>query len=395
MMKSENITQAKAQTDTLVYGMPYDFSEFSAYTADSYATAQWVSAVYASLLKRSDTTNTEWIGDMATGLPMVSNNGLTFTFTLRDKLYFSNGEKLTADDVEFSLYMALTPEVDSVGYSTYIQYLSNDSFTAISSTSFSLTLTQSYAFPYELLSFPLVPQETYDKQYQSCLEGVIDDCAFNNPDGSSAISAGPYMIETIDTDNQIITVSANPYYWNAGSIKTNKIIFEKIADKAAAISALSDDAIDIMDSQYVPGVHELVGLTGIEETFVGDPATYEMSINNLNPYFGTGELIPNSIGETNQTQIYENARLLRKAMSLIMDRDTFVKQIMQDLGQPIASNMPPIAYGFDPSIAPDPYNLSAAMDIMKSLGFNYTLLGKADINGVYPQGFFNITVLSP
>ena len=395
VLRSENVTQAQPQADTIVYGMPYDFSEFSAYTADSYATQQWVSAVYASLLKRSNSADTEWIGDMVSDLPTISNNGLTFTFTLRDKLYFSNGKKLTADDVEFSLKMALTPEVDLAGYSTYSQFLTNDSFIAISSTSFSLTLTQGYAFPYGLFSFPLVPQETYGKQYQSCLDGVVSDCAFNNPDGSSAISAGPYMIETLDTDNQIVTATANPHYWNAGSIKTNKIVFERIADKAAAISALSDNMIDIMDSQYVPGINELKGITGISETLVYDPASQEMAVNNLNPYFGIGELIPNSIGETNKTQVYENARLLRKAMSMIMDRQSFVDNIMEGLAGPSASPMPAAAYGFDPTIKPDPFNLTTAKGIMTSLGFNYTQLGNPDINGVYQKGFFNITVLSP
>ena len=398
MVRTDSYAETQTQTDTIVYAMPYDFTEYSAYTADSYATAQWISAVYASLLKRSS-GNTEWTGDMAVDLPTVSNNDMTFTFTLRDKLYFSNGEKLTADDVEFSLHMALSPAVDLAEYNGYwhplAKYLTNDSFTPISDTSFSLTLSQNYAFPYEIMSFPLVPQETYGKQYQSCLDGVVADCSFNNPDGSSAVSAGPFKVDTIDTENQIVTVIANPYYWNAGAVKANTIIFEKIAEKDKAISALSDGSIDILDSQYVPGINELQGISGIQETFVGDPATQEMSLNNIHPYFGTGELIPNSIGETNKTQIYENARLLRKAMSLIMDRQTFVTQIMEGLAEPIATQMPPVAYGFDPSIKPDPYNVSAAIDIMKSLGFNYTKLGNPNADGAYQKSFFNVTILSP
>ena len=387
--------------EVIVYALPYDFSEYSAFTANSYATTQWVSAVYAGMLKRSALNNRDWAPDLAVAMPTVSNQGLTFTFELRDNLYFSNGMPLTTDDVEFSFQLALDPQVNLAGYSTYSQYLNLDSFNFISSTSFSITLTYNYAFPYGLLSFPIVPQETYGQQYQSCQNGVVADCAFNNPDGSSAISAGPFMVSDIDSTNQIVTVVANPFWYNAGNVKTNKIIFQKIADKAAAISALSDGSINIMDSQYVPGLNELKGISGIKETFIGDPATQEMSVNNLNPYFGTGQLIPNVVADTtangyfNKTLGFELARQLRHAMSAIMDRDSFVIQIMQGLTEPAATNMPSAALGWDPTIKPEAFDLANAQNIMTSLGFDYTNLGSPDANGVYPNSFFDITVLSP
>ena len=383
--------------EVIIYGMPYDFSEYSVFTADSYATAQWVSSVYAGLVKRSSANNRDWAPDLAKAMPTVSNGGLTFTFQLRDNLYFSNGKALTSSDVEFSFHMALTPSVDTSGYSVYAQYLTNDSLTVISSTSFSITLNQNYAFPYGLMSFAIVPQATYGKQYQSCLDGVVADCSFNKQDGSSAISAGPFKVSDIDTTNQIVTVVANSYWYDAANVKTDKIIFEKIADKAAAISALSDGSINIMDSQYVPGLNELKGISGIKETFVGDPATQEMAVNNANPYFGTGMSIPATIanGATNKTLGFDNARILRHAMSSIMDRQTFSSQIMQGLAEPAATNMPSAALGWDPTIKPDAYNITYAKELMTSLGFNYTSLGTPDKNGVYPNGFFNVTVLSP
>lgn len=398
LAKSENLVHINTQEETIVYAMPYDFGEYSVYTVSSYATAQWVSAVYAGLLKRSSANNRDWVPDLAQTMPNITNNGLTFTYQLRNDLYFSNGKPLTTDDVKFSLNTALTPEVDQSGYNAYSQYLTNDSFHVISDTSFSITLTQFNPFPYGLLSFAIVPQETYGKQYQSCLDGVVADCSFNNLDGSSAISAGPFKIYEIKNDtnaNLMVSLVANPHYYDADKVKTDKIIFEKIADKSTAISALSDGSIDIMDSQYVPGLNELEGISGITQHIVADPATQEMALNHKHPYFGTGELIPNSIGDTNQSQIYENARLLRRAMSMIMNRVSFVDRIFEGLALPIATTFSPASIGFDPTITPDPYNVSAAIAIMKSLGFNYTQLGTPNANGVYPKSFFNITSLAP
>ena len=406
VIRIDIVTQAQSQTDTIVYAMPYDFQEYSVYTADSYATAQWVSAVYVRLLKRSDSANSEWIGDMAIDLPTISNNRLTFTFTLRNNLYFSNRQPLTSDDVEFSMKVAITPDINlryrspyskiySDLYANFKDFLDNNSFTKINDLQFSITLLKSDPFPYQFLNFPLIPEDTFGKRYQNCVSGVEADCDWNAPDGSDVISAGPFKMDSINSDNQSVSVTANPYYWDAGSVKTNKIVFEKISNKAKAIASLADGSIDIMDSQYIPGINELKGISGISETYIGDPSTQELAINNQNPYFGTGELIPNSVGETNKTQIYENARLLRKAMSMIMGRQTYVDQVYRGLAQPIATQMPPVAYGFDPSIKPDAYNLTVAKDIMTSLGFNYTILGIPDSDGVYQKGFFNITVLSP
>ena len=388
-----NGTDGQSSDETIVYGTPYDFPEYSIFTGYSYSTAQWTSAVYSSLLKRSSMDNHRWVPDLANSMPAISPNGRTFTFNLRDNLYFSNGEPLTMEDIEFSFRVTLTPEVNVAGYYGLEDYFNNNSFNGISPNSFSIRLLQDYSFPYGLLSFPIIPQETYAEQYQSCINGISADCVFDNPDGSSAISAGPFKVQQID--NQIVTLIANPYYYQADKVRTDKIIFEKIANKVTAIDALSSGSIDILDSQYVPSLHEFDNLSSIHEEFVGDPATVEAAINHKQPYFGTGESIPNSIGETNQTQVYENARLLRRAMSLIMQRELYVDQIMEGLAQPIATTMPPSSIGFDSSVTPDTYDLSDARDIMTQLGFDFNQLGSPDENEHYLKSFFNVTVLSP
>jgi ABC-type transport system substrate-binding protein len=380
--------------EVVIFAMPYDFGEYSLYTANSYATAQWVSSVYSGLVKRSSANNRGWVADAAAAMPTVSADGLTFTFELRDNLYFSNGEPLTVEDVEFSMKVALAPAIDVSGYSGYVNFLDNNSMNIISSNTFSITILQSFAFPYGLMSFGLIPQETFGERYENCINGVAADCTWNSPDGSDAISSGPFMVTDIDNTNEIVTVEANPYWWDASTVKTDKIIFQKIAEKNAAISALSDGSIHIMDSQYVPGLNELKGISGITEAFVGDPATQEISINNYNEWFGTGEAINEMNGGTGGN--FTAANLLRRAMSHIVDRDTYVNEIMDGLAQVAATNMPSASLGWDPTILPENYSVAEAKTIMESLGFDFGSLGTPDATtGAYPNSFFEITVLSP
>lgn len=385
--------------ESITYATPYDFAEFSFYTKSSYVTYQWTSAIQASLVKRSGANNS-WVPDLITTMPAISPDHLTYTFTLKDNLYFSNGFPLTIQDVNFSLFVAIDSNINIANSYLYSGYLNYNSFNPISANTFSLTLLQPYAISMDIFAFPIVPQATFNSRYESCMYGSINSCTWDAPDGSDAVSAGPFMVQSIDTVNQIVTLDANPLYYDADMVKTDRIIFEKIADKLTAISALTAGSIDIMDAQYIPALNELAGISGISEAFATDYPLQEMSLNHKHPYFGTGFGIPGNQGldplnQTDRITAQNDAKLVRHAMSLIMNRDVYVNNIMAGLAQPATSIVNPSQDGYDPLILPYPYNVTEARQLMTTAGFNYTSLGTPDVNGVYPKSFFNITVLSP
>ncbi|MCE7737171.1 MAG: ABC transporter substrate-binding protein [Candidatus Heimdallarchaeota archaeon] len=381
------------QDDVIIYAMPYDFDEYSVYTADSYATAQWNSAVYAALLKRNS-VNHDWEPDLALNLPTISNNGLTFTFTLKENLTFSNGHELDADDVEFSLHAALTPKVNRDLYKKLIGYFNNDSINIIESKIVEFTFLNQSAFPRSLLAFPIVDKQFFEKRYNRCLDGVEEDCKWNDPNGTDNVSAGPFMVEDIDNEHEIVTVIANPYYYDAENIFTDKIIFQKIANKDSAVSALSAGIIDILDSQYVPGVDELIDIEGIREDFAGDPAHQEFALNHLNPYFGTGGAIPGNENATDQEK-YADALLVREALSRIVNREYAKDTIMQGLARTAATSMPDASIGFDETLVPREYSIETAIRFMEWAGFDYMDLGTENNDGSFNNFFFEIVVMKP
>jgi ABC-type transport system substrate-binding protein len=57
---------------------------------------------------------------LATAMPTVTNEGKTFTFTLRRGVRFHNGRELVAEDVRFTIERLLTPSSGSPGYSFYM-----------------------------------------------------------------------------------------------------------------------------------------------------------------------------------------------------------------------------------------------------------------------------------
>ncbi|MCE7736688.1 MAG: ABC transporter substrate-binding protein, partial [Candidatus Heimdallarchaeota archaeon] len=387
------LTTNQGANDVLIYAMPYDFDEYSTFTADSYATAQWNSAVYASLVKRSSAASRDFVADLAVSMPTISADGKTFTFTLKDDLRFSNGNKLTTSDLEFSFKAALTPSVNTNFYGSYLGFMTNDSINVVDSKTVELTLDVSFAFPYTLLGFPVIDEEVFGDRYDRCLEGVAEDCLWNNPNGDDVVSAGPFMVSDIDNVHEIVTVVSNPFYYGATEVFADKIIFQKIADKDAAISALASGLIDILDSQYVPGLNELADLEDVSEDFVGDPAHQEISLNHLNGYFGTGLLTP--VGAADAAAADAAALNVRKAMTHVVDRKFAVDEIMEGLALPASTVMPAAALGWDATLVPRNFSVATAMSYMEAAGFDYADAGTQDTAGVWSTPFFEVTVMSP
>ncbi|MCH8905941.1 MAG: hypothetical protein IH840_02540 [Candidatus Heimdallarchaeota archaeon] len=171
--------------------MPYNLTEYSIYSANSYASEQWLSAVMNGLYKRSMSADRNWVPDLAASMPVISPDKKTFTVNLKPDLIFSNGEPLTADDVVFSFKVAMTPAINSNFYAGYIGFMNNDSVIKIDPVTVEITLLTTFTFPFDFLSTPLIPEETFGDLYGSCLGGTLVNCVWDSEDLSFAIGAGP------------------------------------------------------------------------------------------------------------------------------------------------------------------------------------------------------------
>ena len=391
--------QSLYQTEyVVVYAMPYDFSEYSPFTANSYATAQWQSTILSGLYKRSTTFDRDWIPDLAASLPVIDDDQLIFTIDLKEGLQFSNGDPLTADDVVFSFLVAINPMINTNFYPIYPGLIDEYSVIKTGDLQVQITFYQTYAFPFGILSTPIIPQEVFEADYNSCVAGVAEDCVWNNPDLSDIISAGPFKASSYDDTNQVVTVVKNSKYhgWENGEAQGNldKIVFKKTTEKQAAIAELAAGDIDILDSQYIPGIDELSFLPDIVEVFVGDPAHQEVALNHLHPYFGTGEEIPGNT-DASDAEMLADALLVRRAMSHAMNRNYAVNEIMEGLAQPAATAMPSASLGWDSALLPRAFDIELAKSIMEQAGFDYESLLDEDSDGIYETFFFEFTVLSP
>ena len=153
----------------------------------------------------------------------VSEDGLTWTFTLREA-YFSDGKQLTADDVVGSLEYALTT---ATGAGNYMGY----SAQAIDEKTVAITVPVAAEYhKYYIGTLPVIDAEKLAQ------DGA--DAYFEAPVGT-----GPFVLESYDEATGLAEVKANENYWGeAPAIEA--IEFRYVPDANTALIALQKGEID-------------------------------------------------------------------------------------------------------------------------------------------------------
>jgi peptide/nickel transport system substrate-binding protein len=184
------------------------------YTTQS-ASATWIS--YLGLYTYAHANGTDGgkvIPGLATDYPQISNNGKTYTMTLRQGLKYSNGQPVKASDFRYTIQRAI--KTPWGGKSFYTGYIAGaDAFdtgkaktisgikTDDATGKITINLTQPYGAFLNLLSFPssgLVPTGT-----------KIANLSNNPPPG-----VGPYIIKNV-VPNRSFDVVRNPS-WTSNTV---------------------------------------------------------------------------------------------------------------------------------------------------------------------------------
>ncbi len=156
----------------------------------------------------------------------VSDDGLEYTFDIREGVMFHNGEELTAEDVQYTYERILDPDF---GSGLRAKVASIDDIEVIDDYTVKFTLSEPYA-PFILgMTFGIVP-----KAY---VEEIGDEELGRNP-----IGAGPFKLEEWDTGNRMI-LSAFGDHWNkVPNLKT--VIIRPITETATQAMELRSGGID-------------------------------------------------------------------------------------------------------------------------------------------------------
>ncbi len=260
----------------------------------------------------------------------VSDDGLTYTFTMRDGLKWSDGSDLTAKDFEYSWKRAASPETAadySYMFNGIAGYPDNLNVTASEDgKTLTVVLSAPCAYFLDLAAFPTfyaVKQEAVESA-----EGYLgDDGSVQNPGAwaleAGFVSSGAYTL-TEWKHNESMVYTKNPYYWDAENVKLETLEFMLSADDTAIYAAYNSGDLDFIDTVPNDEIQSL--LENPEFHIVDELGTYYICFNVKSDLFA---------GKT-----VEQAADMRKAFSKLIDRQYIIDTVGQT-GQKIATTFIP------------------------------------------------------
>ena len=178
--------------------------------------------VHEPLIQSTLVTTTAQMGfenDLATSYE-CSDDGLTWTFTIRDDVKFSDGEPLTAADVAFTINGIVNSTASECDLSMVNKAEAKDDVTVV------VALNKPFnALLYTLAVVGIVPEHAYDSNY-----------------GSAPIGSGRYLLEQWDKGQQVI-LKANPsYYGEEPKMKRVVVLFQ---DEDASLASAKAGQADV------------------------------------------------------------------------------------------------------------------------------------------------------
>lgn len=180
--------------------------------------------VYDSLLELdTDNIAQPWLAETME----VSDDGLTYSFTLREGVLWHDGEPFTADDVVFTYeYFVEHPE-----QSRFLRSASAvESIEATDDQTVVMTLTQADpTFDLRLADVPILPEHIWAE---------VDDPA----NFAGTVGTGPYLLAAYEPQ-QFYRLTANPDYF-MGAPAVAEIVLPIINDQSTLFSALQSGEID-------------------------------------------------------------------------------------------------------------------------------------------------------
>ena len=170
--------------------------------------------------------------DLATSYEL-SEDGLVWTFTIRDDAYFTDGEKVTASDVAFTLETAKAAQ-GSVDLTYMESAVAQDDTTVVVKLSKPTSI-----FLNTVASVGIVPEHAYGEDY-----------------GTNPIGSGPYKFVEWRAQEQLMFTANENYYGGAPAIKNVTIVF---MSEDAALAAVQAGTVDVACSTATLGATEVSG----------------------------------------------------------------------------------------------------------------------------------------
>ena len=268
-----------------------------------------------------------------------SDDGLIYTFTLRDGLKFSDGKPLTGEDVKFSLTKVMDPAA-AYGFA----FAPVASVEAPDDLTVKITLKQPYTpilSALSLFSAAVVEKAAYEASPEKF--------------GANPICAGPFKVESYERGSQLVLVP-NTYYWDKGEDGqplpyVDKVILRYMPDSNSRVLGLQNGDIDAALALPLNQAQSVKATDGL--TLEVSPS-YRLDYVYLN----------------HAKKPFDDKRI-RLALNYATNHEALMKAVYFGYGEVPNSFMPKVNY-WSAKVEALPYDLTKAEALVKEAGYDGT-----------------------
>ncbi|MCB9946261.1 MAG: ABC transporter substrate-binding protein [Rhodospirillaceae bacterium] len=285
----------------------------------------------------------------------------TWEFHLREGVTFHDGSPFTADDVVFTLERA--PNVPD----------SPSSFAGSINSITEVIVVDDYTIQFKTAAaYPLMPNDLSVVRIISRENGEGATTADYNS-GAAAIGTGPYkLVEYVPGDRIVLT--ANDDYWD-GRPEWDNVTFRPITSDPARVAALLAGDVDVIASVPTADIAQLADNPDVVlSQGVSNRVIYLHidSAREVSPMVTAkdGSEIPNPFRDVR----------VRRAISMAIDRNAIVEQVMEGVAIPAGQLLPDGFFGVSENIEVPTYDPDGARALLEEAG--------------YPDGFA-VTIAGP
>nr|WP_198663514.1 ABC transporter substrate-binding protein [Jiangella endophytica] len=163
----------------------------------------------------------------------TSEDGLTWTYYIREDATWTDGEPVTAEDVAWTFNTMMTDPAAAEANGNFVENFA--SVTATDEQTVEIVLNEPQVTMLAL-DVPILPEHIWSQ--------VDDFGAFNNDTEFPIVGSGPFILTEYEP-NVSITLEANPDYWR-GEPKFDQLILRYIDDPDAQVEALRSGEVDFV-----------------------------------------------------------------------------------------------------------------------------------------------------
>lgn len=325
--------------DNLIYASANDPLGLDPALVDDNESGKINCNIYESLLRFED-DSTNVVPELAESYT-VSEDGLTYTFKLRQGVTFHDGTPFNAEAVKFNIVRQL-PE-NATAKMSYASMVYGDvaDVQVIDDYTVAIVLkTPSTPFLHNIAMMYAAP--------------IASPTALQNSDNNISehpVGTGPYKFVAWDKGQQVILTRYENYWGEPGA--TANLIFRTMPETSARVVALNNGEIDATDGIDANVIPEIEQAGNIVQSKVGMSTQYMFF--NCDP---------------KKTSVTKD-RAVRKAIAQAINIPEMVQSLYKGYDTPATTFLPDTLPGYSPDVKPVSYDPEAAKKAFADLGVDH------------------------